>query len=162
MRLARLFCLGLVGTTVLAGQTRTADPVQAEDRYSIGTVKSALEFLKKDGGSSGEMKQYLWPLMGLGDRVSVAVLKIYSANELLDAKNTGPYLTAVRNAFSSRRSVHDDADADPKLTLFVLDYLKEKEVSDPGIEKRITYMEECVKNFTCSSQGEDAFFHNSW
>jgi hypothetical protein len=43
----------------------------------------------------------------------------------------------------------------------VLEYLREKEVSNSGIEKRIAYLEGCMKDFTCSSQGEYDFFHKS-
>lgn len=65
----------------------------------------------------------------------------------------------ARNAFSMRASVAEKSDLDPKVMLFVLKYLKEKEVSDPGIEKRIAYLQGCVKDFACSSQGEYDFFH---
>jgi len=60
-----------------------------------------------------------------------------------------------------RASVVEKSDLDPKITLFVLEYLKEKEISDPGIEKRIAYLQGCVKDFTCSSQGEYDFFLKS-
>jgi hypothetical protein len=40
-----------------------------------------------------------------------------------------------------RSSVLEKSDADPRVTLFVLEYLREKEVSNPGIEKRIAYLE---------------------
>jgi hypothetical protein len=98
----------------------------------------------------------------LGDRVSIATLKIYTPNELAKPENAEAYLTVVRNAFSSPDAVHEKLDKDPKVTLFVLEYLKEKEISDPRIETRIEYMKECVKDFTCSSQGEYSFFHESW
>lgn len=136
-------------------------PASAGDRYSVSQVSSAIQFLQGKSGSasSTEVKGYLWPLLPLGDRVSIAILKIYTADELLQSDNAGAYLTVARNAFSMRASVAEKSDLDPKVTLFVLKYLKEKEVSDPGIEKRIAYLQGCVKDFTCSSQGEYDFFH---
>jgi hypothetical protein len=95
----------------------------------------------------------------LGDRVSIAVLRIYSADELVKPENAGAYLTVLRNAFSMRNSVVEKSDIDPRGSLFVLEYLREKEASNLGIEKRIAYLEGCVKDFTCSSQGEYDFFH---
>jgi len=76
----------------------------------------------------------------LGDRVSIAVLRNYTADELVQAENAAAYLTLVRNAFSMRSSVLEKSDADPRVTLFVLEYLREKEVSNRGIrsESRIS------------------------
>lgn len=64
--------------------------------------------------------------MSLGDRVSIAILKIYTGDELLQPDNAQAYLTLARNAFSMRASVVEKSDLDPKVTLFVLEYLKEK------------------------------------
>jgi hypothetical protein len=97
----------------------------------------------------------------LGDRVSIAALKIYTPTELAKPGTAEAYLTAVRNAFSSPDVVREKSDKDSMVTVFVLEYLREKETSDPGIENRIEYLKGCVKDFKCSSQGEYAFFHKS-
>ena len=167
MRTTCLFCAALVGICLLAAQAQIPDrnPQTIDDSYCVSFVESALQFLKnpeKKPQNTTEAKQYTGrtpSLLQLGDRVSVAVLKIYNRNELIESENARAYLTAVRNAFSDRRSVLDKSDLDPKITLFVLEYLQEKEVADPGIEKRIDYMKLCVKDFTCSSQGEYDFLH---
>jgi hypothetical protein len=164
MRLTCLFCAALAGTCLLTvrAQTPEGTRVTETDTYSVKVVSSALEFLKnpeRKPQSSIEAKQYIYPLLQLGDRISVAVLKIFGRNQLIELENVEAYLTAARNAFSDRRSVLDKSDLDPTITLFVLEYLQEKEVSDTGIEKRIDYMKLCVKDFTCSSQGEYNFFH---
>lgn len=99
-------------------------------------------------------------LLQLGDGISIAVLKIYDRSELVKPENARAYLTAVRNAFSGRNRVLEKSDLDPKVTLFVLDYLREQEASEPGIEKSISYMARCVKDFSCSSQGQYTFFKN--
>jgi hypothetical protein len=83
------------------------------------------------------------------------------ADELVQTENVEAYLTVVRNTFSTRSSSLEKSDAEPRVTLFVLEYLREKEVSSPGIEKRIVYLEGCVKDFTCSSLGENDFFNKS-
>jgi hypothetical protein len=166
MRTAHLLISVLVGTFALGAQQEHPpvsrpvfeNPPALEDRYSISVVSAALQFLKR-GGNSIEAKGHIWPLLKLGDSVSIATLKIYSTDELLQTENTQAYLTAVRNAFSSRSSVLEKSDTNPRVTLLVLSYLRGKVVSNPGIGKRIAYLEGCVKDFTCSSQGEYDFFH---
>lgn len=164
MRFVHLLFSVMVGTFVLASrpQIPPASPPVLEDRYSVSVVSSALQFLHRQGPTNSmEAKEYIWPVQPLEDRVSIAVLRIYTAEELVQAENAAAYLTVVRNAFSMRSSVLEKSDADPRVTLFVLEYLREKEVSNPGIEKRIAYLEVCVKDFTCSSQAEYDFFHKS-
>jgi hypothetical protein len=164
MRFVYLLFSVLVGTFVFAAQLQIppASPSVVDDRYSVSVVSSALQFLHRQGPTNSiEAKGYIWPVLPLADRVSIAVLRIYTADELVQAENAAAYLTVVRNAFSMRSSVLEKSDADPRVTLFVLEYLREKEVSSPGIEKRIAYLEMCVKDFTCSSQGEYDFFHKS-
>jgi hypothetical protein len=164
MRITWLFCTALVGTYLLAAQAQIPDrnPPTVSDPYSVSVVDSALQFIKnpeRRPQGSPEAKRYIYPLLELGDRVSVAVLKIYDRNQLIEPENAEAYLTTVRNAFSDRRAVLNKSDLDPKVTLFVLEYLQEKETAIPGIEKRIDYMKLCVKDFACSSQGEYNFFH---
>lgn len=70
------------------------------------------------------------------------------------------YLTIVRNSFIDRGMVSDKSDQTPQVTSLVLNYLKEKEISEPVLEKRIAYLEGCVKNFTCSAHGENNYLKN--
>jgi hypothetical protein len=103
----------------------------------------------------------MYPIFPLGDRVSIAALKIYTPTELAKPETAEAYLTVVRAAFSHADLVRQASDKDSAVTLFVLEHLKEKELSAPSIERRIDYIRGCVKNFTCSSQREYAFFHKS-
>lgn len=163
MRFTCLFFLVLAGTSVFAQQqTPHTSPLVLDDRYSVSVVSSALELLHwKRPVSSWDLKAYLWPLLHLGDRVSIAALKIYSADELTKPENANACLTVARNAFSDRSSVLEKSDTDPRVTLFLLEFLREKEVSSPEIQKRIAYLQGCVKDFTCSSQGEYDFCRKS-
>jgi hypothetical protein len=164
MRFVHLLFSVMVGTFVFAAQSQIppASPPVVDDRYSVSVVSSALQFLQRQSPTNSiEAKGYIWPVLPLGDRVSIAVLRIYTADELVQAENAAAYLTVLRNAFSTRSRVLEKSDADPRVTLFVLEYLREKEVSNSGIEKRIAYLEGCMKDFTCSSQGEYDFFHKS-
>jgi hypothetical protein len=166
MRFVQLLSLVMVGTFAFAAQPQTpaVNPPAVDDSYSVSVVSSALQYLQQQNHaefSSFADKNYLWPMLPLGDRVSIAILRIYTADELVRPENAGAYLTVTRNAFSMRSSVKEKSDTDPRVTLFVLEYLQEKETSDPAIVQRITYIRRCVKDFTCSSQGEYEFMHKS-
>jgi len=104
------------------------------------------------------MKQ-LWRLAELGDAASIATLKTYNKDDLIEPENAANYLIVVRNAFSDKNHVLNKSDLDPKVTLFVLSYLEEKEAAEPLIEKRITYLKRCVTDFSCSNQAEYDFLH---
>jgi hypothetical protein len=97
----------------------------------------------------------------MGDRISIALLKIYSPEDLNESNNANACLTAIRAAFGDRNRILGPSDKDPKVTMFVLDYLQQKKVSDHNFQKRIEYVRSCVKEFTCSPQGEYNFFKNN-
>jgi hypothetical protein len=168
MRVTSFFWASLIAASLGISQERFADTNSAPERghYFVAFVREALDFYRNPERvpqSSMEAKKYTNSspsLLQLGDGVSIAVLKIYDRSELVKPENAHAYLTAVRNAFSGRNSVLEKSDLDPKITLFVLDFLSEQEVSEPDIEKRISYMTGCVKDFSCSSQGEYNFFKN--
>jgi hypothetical protein len=149
-------------TFCLQAQISPNNPATASDPYSVSFVNSVLQFLKnpeRRPHGTPDFGRYTYPLLKLGNRVSIAVLKIYDRDQLIVPENADAYLTTVRNAFSDRRAVLNPSDLDPKVTLFVLEYLQEKEIASSVIEKRIDYMKLCVKDFACSSQGEYRFFH---
>jgi hypothetical protein len=168
MRLTSFFWTSLIAASLGIFQERFADTNSApkSDHYFVAFVREALDFYRNPQRvpqSSMEARKYTNgspSLLQLGDGVSIAVLKIYDRSELVKPENAHAYLTAVRNTFSGRNNVLEKSDLDPKVTLFVLDYLREQEVSEPDIEKRISYMAGCVRDFSCSSQGEFNFFKN--
>lgn len=106
------------------------------------------------------MKQ-LWLLAQLGDAASIATLKIYDRDDLVKPENAANYLIVVRNAFSDKSHVLNKSDLEPKVTLFILSYLEEKETTEPLLEKRIAYLKRCVTDFSCSSQAESDFVHGT-
>ncbi len=169
MRAILWFCSVLIGAFLLGEQARTPDsrPPTRTDTYSIAFVNSAFQYFK-DSAKNGmrlstDVDRFINShnspsLYELGDAVSIAVLKIYDLDELTRPENTREYLTLVRISFSERSRVLEKSDQIPRVTSVVLDYLEQKEVSEPLLEKRIAYVKACVKDFTCSSQGEADFF----
>jgi hypothetical protein len=133
-------------------------PVRFDDNYAVPFVTAALNFMHRTNVNSVEMKEF-WPLAQLGDAASIATLKIYDKDDLIKPENASAYLIVARNAFSDKNHVLNNSDLDPKITLFILSYLEEKETAEPLIEETITYLKRCVTDFSCSSQSEYNFLH---
>jgi hypothetical protein len=155
----------LLAGACVASTQQPSRAFSAADPYSLDFVRSALQYFK-NGGFGFDGKRIAWGtidspgLNQFGDRVSIALLKIYSREELTQPDNASHCLTAIRTAFENRSSVLEPSDKEPTITLFLLDYLQEKEQSDVTLEKRIEYIRVCIKEFACSSQDEHAFFMN--
>jgi hypothetical protein len=164
MRMLRWLALLVVGAGIASAQ-QPPKAFPAADPYSLDFVRSAIPYFKH-GGFGFEGKRIAWGTLEIpglnefGDRVSIALLKIYSREELVQPENANACLSAIRTAFENRISVLDHSDRQPRVTVFLLDYLQENEHSNDKLAKRIKYIRGCVKEFTCSSQREGAFFMN--
>ncbi len=154
--LAIALLLIVIACLITSTTTTRATDQSFTDPYSIAFVKSEIAYVRRGFYNTADDKKHLQQLMSLGDAISIAFLKIYTQQELLQADNTMAHLVLARNAFSSRGSVHEASDVEPKVTLFVLEFLKEK-TSDLSFEKNIEYLQGCVGSFTCSSLGEVEF-----
>jgi len=158
------FLVSLIPLLLSGNQTRNIDdPLVANtDSYSLAFVRSAMDYFSPGRGHWGsESKGYtnLKPsLPEMGDAVSIAVLKIFDLDELIRPVNAETYLTVVRNSFVDRSRVLEESNRRPRITSLLLLYLEEKETEDAGLRKRIAYLKACIKEFTCSSQGEAEFF----
>jgi hypothetical protein len=149
MALALLILEGLGHASIQVPKNREAT---ALDPYQTEFVNSALQWVLNGGGLLAQVKTFLYStpsLPQMGDAVSVAVLKIWTPERLAEPNNAGAYLVVIGLGFSDRNAVIREADKRPQVTMFVLDYLQEKEVSRPNLEKRITATKDCVQQFTC-------------
>lgn len=153
-----LLCLVIIGISLPGGQqTKSGCSATPVDPYSIAFVESALRFFEdtaKRGSFGSEPKQFLYltpSLPQLGDDVSIAMLKILDPQELAKPDTAYRYLGLVALAFSDRSKVVRETDKEPKVTMFVLNYLQEKEVSEPRLEARIDAVRSCVQKDTCNS-----------
>src|SRR5438270_8493185 len=79
-----------------------------EDRYSTDEVKALLQ-QSQDFSSSFSEKQ----LSRLGDRISIALMKIYSEKELIDPQNMKRYLPLIVNAFRFPKLIAEN-DKEPR------------------------------------------------
>ncbi len=150
----------LYGIAHVTAQTSPYKSGRLDDDYAVPLVTSAFDLLHRRNVASFELKG-LWLLSQLGDLASIATLKIYNKDELITPDTASVYLIVARTAFSNKSQVLNKPDLDPKVTLFILSYLEEKEAAEPSLEKRIAYVKRCVTDFSCSSQSEYNFVQES-
>jgi len=131
MRIIPVLCFMLLGFSSALTQDKVKE--RGEDIYSIRLVKESVKNPDLALGFSVTEKHINW----LGDRVSIALLKIYDADELKDPQNIRNYLPIVRAAFVAPRIVRLVEDRKPKVTMFLLTYL-DREVTDANLKAQIS------------------------
>ena len=131
MRITLLICCLLMISLSAFAQAKIKE--QDEDIYSIQLVKDSVKNPLLTLSGSFTEKPILW----LGDRVSIALLKIYDADGLKNPQNIRNYLPIVRAAFDVPRIIRLAEDKKPKVTLFLLTYL-EREITDVNLKAQIS------------------------
>lgn len=167
----RWFLSLVLVATLFCNQSKRLSPPQAAeltaDPYVLSFVKSAFEAYRdseKLGMSSGQMKHFTYQspsLLELGDRVSIAALKLYSLDDLTIPENAMAYIKIVIVSFSDRDRVLYKSDQDPRVTSILIDLIKSKEGSYPVLQRKLEYAKECARNFACSVEGIDYFNKHS-
>jgi hypothetical protein len=114
----------LVFAASLDGQSEEADP------YSISFVQKAMKLHAQGIAFSAVEKN----IPRRGDQISIALLKILSDAQLSDSKTIEALLPLIRQSFSDPRLISTEVDKDPKVTLFLLNYLR-RQTSDPRIQQ---------------------------
>jgi hypothetical protein len=107
-------------------------------KYLLGSVRSALK-----QAMLGEEISHSDPgVQNLGDAASVAWLKVVDPPDLGTPKFVKAYLQVVRAAFSQPQlRIPCGEDKSPEVTIFLLDYLREK-VKDKELQRQITSTKE--------------------
>jgi hypothetical protein len=167
MRITSWFLSALIAASLPSGQEQIPDScVPKRTDYDIAFVNSAFQYYKEAYDTrvhyEKDWKKFTADstrtLFQFGDAISIGVLKICPLDELVKPRSAGAYLTLVRISFTDKTKVLEKSDRDPRVTSLVLDYLEQKEANDPTLQKRIAYMKECTKDFTCSARGDyDSF-----
>lgn len=117
----------------------------AEDPYSLDVVSFELRI-----NSGGQRVTHSWSqkrLVALGDGVSVALLKILEPDELKNPERVKDYAPIIRAAFNQPQSISLESNKDPKVTLFLLGYLRQN-VTDSAVQELLQQTEEFVRQKT--------------
>jgi hypothetical protein len=104
-----------------------------DEKYYLGNVRAFFDLAMHEGGTMSSVDQ---GLQSLGDGASVAVLKVVAPNDLADPKFVRAFLDLARTAFSRPELTACAEDKSPEVTLFLLDYLREK-VKDENLKREI-------------------------
>jgi hypothetical protein len=107
-----LFVIGVAGT-VKAQEAQT-------EPYSINLVQSALKLHAQGAYVSIVEKR----LPRLGDQVSIALIKIYSADEMSKPETIRSFLPIIQDAFSTPQAIAQEVDRKPGVTFILLKYLQ--------------------------------------
>jgi len=103
------------------------------EKYFLDSVRAGLK-----AAMLGEPLSDTEPgIQNLGDAASIAVLKVVGTKDLTTPKMVSAYLQVVRTAFSQTQlmvACADDKSAN--VTIFLLDYLREK-VQDTELQRQI-------------------------
>jgi len=147
MRLLLCLCLGLACNSGADAQASTeGHPVDlcamvwsGQGRYGINNFRTVLRMAERGGSDTFTDAA----VRSAGDAVSVATLKIVDEQELLSPVFIRAYLRLARTAFSRPEFIACADDRSPEVTLFVLDYLREK-VQDKELQAQIDSTKEYV------------------
>ncbi|MDQ5845793.1 MAG: hypothetical protein M3539_10925 [Acidobacteriota bacterium] len=115
---------------------------QRDDAYSIHLVENLLQYPTQLGAGFTEKQ-----LNRLGDRVSIALLKILPEGELSNPQKVRSFLPLIRAAFLYPNLISIGEDRKPKVTLFLLRHL-ENEAKDRWLKEEIVQLRDFVKEKT--------------
>jgi hypothetical protein len=115
------------------------------DLYCLAVVRFVLRL--NSGGRKVIRSHDLKRLARLGDGVAVALIKLLNENELPNTDTVKACLTLINMAFSVPNGITAEEDKNPKVTLFLLNYLYEK-VSDPQLREQIQQTIQYVRQQT--------------
>jgi hypothetical protein len=108
-------------------------------KYFLNNVRAALQVAMLGGGMDFTDRG----VQNLGDGTSVDVLKVVDPKDLTKPQFVKAYLQVVRTAFSQPEMTLCEEDKSPEVTLFLLDYLREK-VEDKELQREIDSTKEFV------------------
>ncbi len=115
----------------LNGQLNEADP------YSIDFVHKALSLHSQGIYVSFVEKN----IPRRGDQISIALLKIFTDDELSNPQTVRTFLPLIQQSFSQPEAISMDIDKKPRVALFLLNYLQ-RNISDTQTQRHI---EETIK-----------------
>lgn len=113
-----------------------------DDTYSIHLVKNLLQYPAQLGAGFSEKQ-----VNRLGDRVSIALLKILDEKSLSNPQQIRKFLPLIRTAFLAPEIIAIAEDKKPAVTLFLLRYL-EVNVQDGNLKNEIIQLMGSIKEKT--------------
>jgi len=139
-----LLLLATLGATAYGQKQPISVQEATEDDYSIPTVTNLMK--QKTGLGSGFAEKQV---NRLGDRVSIALLKILDEADFKDSQKVKSILPLVRASFLNPSLIKYQEDRNPKVTLLMLQKI-ENDIGDAKLKSDITELIEFIKEKTVS------------
>jgi hypothetical protein len=141
MRVLRWLLVLLVFIPIsLMGQQTPSDP------YSLVNVKAAMDRISAGVGFGGDAKL----IPRLGDGCAIAILKVTEEDRLTDPETALVASKVIRLAFARPKDISNKEDRDPRVSLFLLDYLS-LHVSDQKVLREIQDTIAFLRHFSQAS-----------
>jgi len=116
--------------------------LEETDPYSTSLVRSELKVRSEEPGVIQSWSQK--GLHRLGDRVSIALLKVVDERDLIKPELRRIFLSIIRDSFDQPQLILIGDDKKPKVTFFLLSYLLQN-VSDAQSQREIRETMEFVR-----------------
>jgi L-2-hydroxyglutarate oxidase LhgO len=116
------------------------------DDYSISVVKNLMQQSPHLATGFSEKQSDR-----LGDRVSIALLKILDDKDLRDPQTIKKILPLIRGAFIAPRAISIPEGRKPKVTFFLLRYLKEN-AQNQNLKNEIAEVMDFIKEKTATNK----------
>ena len=135
----------IISLFLLASGSATSGQLETQDPYWTAIIK--FEFKMNENGRRVISSWSQRILVRLGDRAAVSILKILEPAEVKDPEKVKACLFIIQQAFAAPQSISLEADKDPRVTLFMLEYWKQN-IADPktqdSIEETLRYVQKQV------------------
>jgi hypothetical protein len=121
----------------------------SSDPDSLDAVRVELQL-----NSGGRRVTHSWSqkrLVLLGDRMSIAIVKILDEQDLKNPGNVSSFLPLIRTSFSNPQFVSIESDKEPKVTFLLLQYLRQN-VEDAQVQQEIEQTIEFVREKTAQGK----------
>jgi hypothetical protein len=120
---------------MLSGAQANSQTQKLKDPYDLDLVSLLLS--AERGTPAANLSENEKYNERLGDRVSVALIKIFDQRQLIDPANVKRYLPIISDSFGGLGIISYEEDLDPKATLFLLHWL-EQNLKDAALKKQVT------------------------
>jgi len=127
---------------LLTGSGMARNVAVQNESYDVPLVKGLLQH-PEGLGWSGFDKQ----VNRLGDRVSIALLKILEEKDFQNPQTVRSSLQLIRHSFLFPKLISIPIDREPKVTLFLLTHMRTG-VNDPALKEEISKLIKFVKTQT--------------
>jgi hypothetical protein len=124
----------LISVVSLSSRTSQNFAENSDDAYSIPLVENLLKYPSQLGAGFSERQ-----VNRLGDRVSIALLKILREDELSNPQKVKSLLPLIRAAFLYPNLISIADDRKPKVTMFLLRNL-ERDARDARLKAEISQL----------------------